>query len=119
MTTETAYRSAPRDLRGTAPAGEARDRRQAAREARYRLSIARVPGGAAALEVHDNERGCPLLGWQGDVARQMLDSGILPADYCRGGCHGCDKSLVQRLIMAGAAAEMRIRAVEDATRRLT
>jgi hypothetical protein len=82
---------------------------------RYRVSIARVPGGAAALEVHDNVRGCPLLGWQGDVARQMLDSGILPAEYCRAGCHGCDKSLVQRLIMAGAAAEMRIRAVEDAT----
>jgi len=109
MMTDTARRPAPRNLRGSAPASEAR------RDARYRLSIARVPGGAAALEVHDNERGCPLLGWQGDVARQMLDSGILPAEYCRGGCHGCDKSLVQRLIMAGAAAEMRIRAVDDAT----
>lgn len=115
MMTDTADRPAPRELRGTTPADETRRRRHAGREARYRLSIARVPGGAAALEVHDNERGCPLLGWQGDVARQMLDSGILPADYCRGGCHGCDKSLVQRLIMAGAAAEMRIRAVEDAT----
>jgi len=115
MMTDTAYRPVPRGLRGNAPAGGARGRRQADREARYRLSIARVPGGAAALEVHDNERGCPLLGWQGDVARQMLDSGILPAEYCRGGCHGCDKSLVQRLIMAGAAAEMRIRAVDDAT----
>jgi hypothetical protein len=44
----------------------------------------------------------------------MLDSGILPAEFCRQGCHGCDKALVQRLITAGAAAEMRIQAVEDA-----
>jgi hypothetical protein len=112
MMTDAAYRPVPRGPSASAPAADGRWR--AGRDARYRLSIARVPGGAAALEVHDNVRGCPLLGWQGDVARQVLDSGILPAEYCRAGCHGCDKSLVQRLIMAGAAAEMRIRAVEDA-----
>ena len=117
MRTDAAYRPVFRDIPGSAPA--AASGRRAESDTRYRLSIARVPGGAAALEVHDNVRGCPLLGWQGDVARQVLDSGILPAEYCRAGCHGCDKSLVQRLIMAGAAAEMRIRAVEDATRRLT
>lgn len=78
--------------------------------ARYRLSIARVPGGATALEVRDNRRGCPLVGWQGDVARHLLDSGAVPAEFCRAGCHGCDKSLVRRLIMAAAAAEMRLNA---------
>jgi hypothetical protein len=112
MMTDAAYRPVPRGLPAAAPAADGRW--PTGSDTRYRLSIARVPGGAAALEVHDNVRGCPLLGWQGDVARQVLDSGILPAEYCRAGCHGCDKSLVQRLIMAGAAAEMRIRAVEDA-----
>jgi len=114
MISNTARRSAPPELPAGATLAGSRTRRRASREARYRLSIAHVPGGAAALEVHDNVRGCPLLGWQGDVARQMLDSGILPAEFCRQGCHGCDKALVQRLITAGAAAEMRIQAVEDA-----
>lgn len=114
MMTDAAQRPGSGDIPAPALGAPGERRRPELRDARYRLSIARVPGGAAALEVHDNVRGCPLLGWQGDVARQMLDSGILPAEYCRAGCHGCDKSLVQRLIMAGAAAEMRIRAVEDA-----
>lgn len=81
---------------------------------RYSLSVARVPGGATAVEVRDSHRDCPLVGWQGDVARQMLDSGVLPLEYCRVGCHACDKSLVRRLIMAGAAAEMRLDAGDSA-----
>lgn len=114
MMTDTAQQAVVPEMPTTPPPGRDRRRMQRDRDARYRLSIARVPGGAAALEVHDNVRGCPLLGWQGDIARQLLDSGVLPAEYCRQGCHGCDKSLVQRLIAAGAAAEMRLKSVEDA-----
>lgn len=81
--------------------------------ARYRLSVARVPGGATAVEVRDNHRDCPLAGWQGEVARKILDSGVIPSQYCRAGCHGCDKTLVRHLIMAGAIAEMRLHAAES------
>ena len=47
--------------------------------------------------------------WRGEVARFILEQGILPRHHCRSGCYACDKQLVWHIILAAAAASVAIK----------
>ncbi len=73
---------------------------------RYQLYISDHPGDTAAIRVYDSMLKRVLLTWQGAVAREMLDSDMLPFCVRAASCHGCDKGLIQRLTLAAAAIGM-------------
>ncbi|MDJ0917661.1 MAG: hypothetical protein QNJ05_07850 [Woeseiaceae bacterium] len=54
--------------------------------------------------VTDRHRRRRVLQWQGSIARRLLESAALPLAGMKNGRHNCDKPLMQRLAIAGAAA---------------
>ena len=78
------------------------------RQSRYCIDISGFSGPEPLILVSDRLRRRTILEWQGSVARQLLDSHALPLARLRDGRHDCDKALMQRLAMAGAAAISRL-----------
>lgn len=70
---------------------------------RYQLYVSDQPGEAVAIRVYDGVLKRILLKWQGEIARQLLDSNILPLAARCDGCRRCDKDLVHKLTLAAAA----------------
>ena len=70
---------------------------------RYQLYVSDQPGETVAIRVYDGMLKRILLKWQGEIARQLLDSDILPLAARCDGCRRCDKDRVHKLTLAAAA----------------
>ena len=71
---------------------------------RYRVNIEIRSGHAPEIGVTDRSSGRVILGWRGRVARKLLDMESLRREAGDRSGFDCDKHLVQRLAIAGAAA---------------
>ena len=76
--------------------------------ARYRVTIDRSRGAAPDVRVIDRSTGRLLLSWRGRVAAKLLSMDALALQRRQTGGFYCDKPLLQRLAMAGAAAERQV-----------
>jgi len=70
---------------------------------RYQVYITDHPGDIAAVRVYDSLLKRILLTWRGVVAREIIDSGMLPFCVRAVGCHGCDKGMIQKLTLTATA----------------
>lgn len=75
---------------------------------RYRVTIVENAVRAPGISVSDRHSGRLILSWRGRVAERILDMDALGL-RCRGDSgFDCDKPLLQRLAIAGAAAERQL-----------
>ena len=74
------------------------------RETRYHIDISGYSSQDPLIFVTDRVRRRTILQWQGAIAGRLLESTALPLASMKNGRHDCDKPLMQRLAMAGAAA---------------
>ena len=81
---------------------------------RYQLYVSDQPGDTASIRVYDGMLKRVLLTWQGAVAREMLDSAMLPFCIRATSCHGCDKALIQKLTLAATAISLALDLGEEA-----
>ncbi|MDJ0761155.1 MAG: hypothetical protein QNJ19_17305 [Woeseiaceae bacterium] len=73
-------------------------------ETRYHIDISGYSSEHPLIVVTDKVWCRTILQWQGSIARRLLQSDALPLALMNDGQHDCDKPLMQRLAMAGAAA---------------
>jgi hypothetical protein len=73
---------------------------------RYDLIVRRRSDQGPAIRIVDRVRGYPLLSWRGAVVQHLLESGVIPRNLSRAGCHRCDKWFVWHLILAATATRI-------------
>lgn len=74
--------------------------------ARYQLHVSDRTGETPAVRIYDNALNRILLSWQGDVAREMLEKGIVPRCKRAAEQLDCDKVLIRELALKAAAISM-------------
>ena len=75
---------------------------------RYRVSVEIRPGHAPKISVTDKHSGRVLLNWRGDVAKKLLDLDAVRRRAQHSRSFDCDKPLLKRLAIAGAAASRQV-----------
>lgn len=83
---------------------------------RYQLFVSNQPGDAVAIRVYDSMLKRIIVKWQGEVARQLLESEVLPCDGKAFGCRRCDKALIRKLTLTAAAIVAAIDTEQSADR---